>query len=259
MHRYGGRSSSSPRPSAPGSAPWACRSTSRWSAPTGTPRLRRRQLPDIDPTLDVWLSHLSPARTRRCRLATATSSASAPTCGTATARRCGSRPTCSTPGRAEAGSTAGYRLRRCRATARSSWSAPAARPGSPRCPTARARSTSPATARADRATPHAHLDGAGALRRRRARSSATGSTCSDRCTVDGWPTRSDGPERTSARARRRPRGGDVRRGHDELPRLPAHPRRWRRRTACSTTCSTRGAGRWRPGSQRRSCWSPVSA
>ena len=57
------------------------------------------RLPDIDPSLDVWVSHLAPATYAALPAHTATSFASGPTCGWATARRSTSKPTCSTPAR----------------------------------------------------------------------------------------------------------------------------------------------------------------
>ena len=78
-------------------------------------------------------------------------------------------------------------------------------------------------------------------------------------TVDELRVGSDAGDRWTRRRhadagpRRRPGRRDDRRRGDELPRLPDPPRRPSATAERSTTCSTRGPARCRPGSQPRSC------
>ena len=79
-----------------------------------------RWLPDIDPSLDVWVSHLSPTTYETLPdHAPLQAPARHATCGTATVRRCTSRPTSSTHDLSEPDNVPATGCSMCLATARS--------------------------------------------------------------------------------------------------------------------------------------------
>ena len=178
----------------------------------------------VDPSLEVWVSHLSPSEYAllptshryRLRLGTALWH------GDKSALRLEASVLHTTT--IAAGERAGYRL----GTARARRNARDHRGGhrQRRAPARRrAQSVPPRTSTAgvDRAAAHAHVDGVRAGRRPVPDDRGHGSTCSGR-SRPRWSTRLDGSDQSATWPRRRPRSRPDRCGRDELPRIP-HPAR----------------------------------
>ena len=225
-----------------------------------------RRLPDIDPSLDVWVSHLAPAtyaalpRSHRYKLRIGHLPVAGRPRGAPPRGRRARHP----PGDGR-GAQVGYRL----TTVDVDGTLVMIGAGSANGVAPLADDASPfhfaRTRMALVEPPHMHTSmvfvpaGQPCPRRRRLGRSAASADDDDdrRAAVEVIETRH--AHRPARRSRRRARGGDGRRRDHELPRLPDHPRRRRARAAGRTTSSTRGSVRCRRASRPRSCSPPASA